>query len=267
MRKHENLYYLFLPFFLIYILFLLIPIIRVVTFQSFSYIIEDSKTGIWISLIYTYLLAFVVALLSAGFAIPYVYFISRNISRTAKALDSIVELPIMIPHTVVGIMMLITFEPTMPLGHLISEIYPGYVFDDTFFAVIVTLFFLSSTYSIRTIQVSYLKNTMNYEAIGRTLGMKPWQSYFAISLPLMKRAFVRGMIMSWARSISEVGSILIVAYYIFPNFVHLAGIFIYSQFIGTGLPLAVASSSILILTGVIILLIMKLVERGEYAYY
>ncbi len=265
MKRREYLYYLFLPFFLVYIIFLLIPIVRVITFQSFSYIIEDSSTGIWTSLYYTYGLAFVVALLSAGFAIPYVYFISRNTSRTAKALDSLIELPIMIPHTVVGIMMLITFEPTMPLGHLISELYPNYVFDDTFFAVIVTLFFLSSTYTIRTIQVSYMRDTMKFEAVGRTLGMKPWQSYFSISLPLMKKAVVRGMILSWARSISEVGSILIVAYYIFPGFIHLAGVFIYSQFIGTGLPLAVASSSILILTGVIILLVMKILERGEYA--
>ncbi len=265
MRRREYLYYLFLPFFVIYLLFLLIPIIRVITFQSFSYILEDSSTGIWTSLYYTYGLAFIVSLLSIGFAIPYVYFISRNRSRTAKALDSLIELPIMIPHTVVGIMMLITFEPTMPLGHLITEIYPNYVFDDTFFAVIVTLFFLSSTYSIRTVQVSYLKNTMKYESVGRTLGMKPWQSYFSISIPLMKRALLRGMILSWARSISEVGSILIVAYYIFPGFIHLAGVFIYSQFIGTGLPLAVASSSILILTGVIILLIMKILEREDYA--
>lgn len=266
MNRREYLYYLFFPFFVIYLLFLLIPIIRVITFQSISYLAEDSSTGIWTSLYYTYGLALVVALLSVGFAIPYVYFISRNNGKTAKAFDSLIELPIMIPHTVVGIMMLITFEPTMPLGHLISRIYPGYVFDDTFFAVIITLFFLSSTYSIRTVQVSYMKTTMKYESIGRTLGMKPWQSYFTISIPLMKRALLRGLILSWARSISEVGSILIVAYYIFPSFIHLAGVFIYSQFIGTGLPLAVASSSILILTGVVILLAMKLLERGEYAY-
>lgn len=260
MRRFGYLYYVFFAFFLVYLLFILVPIVRVLTFESFSYILQDSRTGIWQSISYTYLIALCVALLSVGFAIPYAFFTVRNNSRTVKLADNLVELPIMIPHTVVGVIMLITFEPTSYVGKLISTFIPAYRFDDTLFAVIVTLFFLSSAYTIRTVQLAYAKNIMKYEDVGRTLGLTPWKSYSVISLPMMKFSMLRGLVLSWARSISEVGSLLIVAYYILPSFTHLAGVFIYSQFLGSGLPLAVASSFILIITGFAALALLKLLE-------
>lgn len=263
MRRGKSLYYLFIPFFIIYILFILTPIIRTLTYDSFSYIIRDTSSGIWQSIYYTYILALVVALLAVGFSIPYVYFVSRTKSAGIKAVDSIVELPIMIPHTVVGLMMLITLEPSMPVGKFISSIYPGYQFLDTFLAVIVTLFFLSSAYTIRAVQISYSKDVMRYEDVGRTLGMTPLRSYFIVALPMMSRAMLRGLILSWARSISEVGSLLIVAYYILPNIVNVAGVFIYAQFQSGNLSGAVASSFILILTGFVALLAFKLLESEK----
>lgn len=263
MKKVNSLYYLFLPFFAVYIIFIITPILRTLTFQSVANLIKASTSGILPSLEYTYLLALLVGLLSIGFSIPYVYFMSRSRHIVLKSLDSLVELPIMIPHTVVGIMMLITFEPTMPLGKLISRIYPGYQFLDTFLAVILSLFFLSSAYAIRTVQISYTRDVMKYENIGRTLGMTPITSYFIIGIPMMSKALLRGLILSWARSVSEVGSLLIVAFSILPSGIHLAGVLIYYQFLSAGLPTAVASSSILILTGLLALLFVKLLERDK----
>ncbi len=260
MKRGTSLLYLFVPFFIVYLIFILTPIFRTLTYESFSLIISDASSGILKSIYYTYLLALVVSVLAVGFSIPYVYFVSRTSSPVVKVADSLVELPIMIPHTVVGIMMLITFEPSMPIGKLISRIYPGYQFLDTFLAVIVTLFFLSSAYTIRTVQVSYSNDVMKYEDIGRTLGMGPLRSYFIIGIPLMGRAMLRGLILSWARSISEVGSLLIVAYYILPGIVNVAGVFIYSQFQSGNLPGTVASSSILIFTGLGALLAFKVLE-------
>lgn len=263
MRRGNSLFYLFLPFFALYILFIITPIFRTLTYQSFSYIISDTSSGIVQSLEYTYLLALLVSLLSIGFSIPYVYFVSRARNIVVKSLDSLLELPIMIPHTVVGIMMLITFLPTMPVGRFLARIFPGYGFLDTFLAVIITLFFLSSTYAIRAVQISYSGEVMKYENIGRTLGMNPLSSYFVIGIPMMGKTLLRGLVLAWARSVSEVGSLLIVAYSILPNGIHLAGVLIYSQFTSGALEYAVASSAILIITGLITLLLVKFLEREK----
>ncbi len=264
--KREAIYFIFFIFFIIYIAIILTPILRILFFTSLSGLIEDSKSGIFQSIELTYFMAFIVAIISGGFSLPYTYFISRSHNIFWKWLDSLMELPIMIPHTVVGIMMLLAFEPTMPIGSLISRFYPGYRFDDTVFAVIITLFFLSSAYTVRTVQVSYLKNTFEYENMARSFGYSPSEAFFSVSVPFMARAIIRGMVLTWARSISEVGSLLIVAYYIFPSFTHLVGIFIYSQFIGYGLIPAAESSSILILTGIATLAVVKIME-GKRDYY
>lgn len=257
---------LFFPFFLLYIAFILIPVIRVLTFTSISYILSDASSGILQSVYYTYIIAFIVSGIAILFALPYSFIMSRSTGRIFRAADSLVELPIMIPHTVVGIMMLITFEPTMPFGRILAGIIPGYGFNDTLFAVIITLFFLSSAYSIRTVGISYSRTIMKYEETATTLGISEGKSFIILSVPMLFRPIVRGFILSWARSISEVGSLLIVAYYLLPNFLHLAGVFIYSQFIGRGLYPAAASSAILIITGLLALLILKIVE-GKNAEY
>ncbi len=265
--KHDKLYFVFLIFVIVYFGIIIVPILRTLFFTSISGLMQDSKSGIIQSIELTYFMAFIVAIISVGFALPYTYFISRIHNSFFRFIDSLVELPIMIPHTVVGIIMLLTFEPTMPIGSLISKIYPDYRFDDTFFAVIITLFFLASAYSVRTIQVSYTKNAIEYENMARSFGYKPLEAFVLVSIPFMWRSILRGMALTWARSISEVGSMLIVAYYILPSFTHLVGVFIYSQFIGNGLIPAAESSSILIITGLITLLIIKLLEGKDAAYY
>lgn len=266
MRIRSKLFLWFFPFFLLYIVFIMLPIVRILTFNTVGSLIEDSKSGILQSILYTYAIAFVVSAFSILFALPYSYVMSRRGGYIYRVADSLVEIPIMIPHTVVGIMMLITLEPTMPLGRIISSIFPAYGFNDTLFAVIVTLFFLSSAYSIRTVGLSYRNDILKYEQTAMTLGISELSGFTMISMPMLIRPIIRGFILSWARSISEVGSLLIVAYYILPNFVHLAGVFIYSQFIGSGLYPAAASSAILIITGMVALLILKLVEGRNATY-
>ncbi|MEM4089197.1 MAG: ABC transporter permease [Thermoplasmatales archaeon] len=208
----------------------------------------------------TYEICAFVAISAVLFSLPYAFVMARGRSKVYTAADSIVELPIMIPHTVVGIMMLITFEPTMPIGRILSSFIHGYSFDDTVFAVFITLFFLSSAYSIREIGTSYRSDIMKYEDVAETLGIGEITSFVIISVRLLLRPIIKGFLLTWARSVSEVGAILIVAYYVFPSFSKLAGVFIYSQWISEGIGPAAASSAILVLTGIVVTAIFKVVE-------
>jgi len=252
--------WIFLPFLLIYFLIIVIPIARVLSFQPVSYIERDISSGILQSIAITYEICAVVATSAVLFSLPYSFIMARGRTGLYKAADSFVEIPIMIPHTVVGVMMLITFEPGMPLGKLISTVFPGYSFDDTIFAVFITLFFLSSAYSIREIGTSYRGDIINYENVAKTLGIGEITSFAIISIRMLLRPILKGFLLTWARSVSEVGAILIVAYYIFPSFSKVTGVFIYSQWISEGLGPAAASSAILVLTGIVITAVFKIVE-------
>jgi molybdate/tungstate transport system permease protein len=260
-KMKSKLLWIFFPFFLLYLLIIIVPLTRALTYEPFNYIMGDISSGILQSIVLTYELCAVVAVSAVLFSLPYAFVMSKNNGKVYKAADSLVEIPIMIPHTVVGILMLITFEPTMPVGHFISTYFPGYSFDDTFFAVFITLFFLSSAYAIREIGTSYKGDIVNYEDVAKTLGINETTSFGIISVRMLFRPLLKGFLLSWARSVSEVGAILIVAYYIFPSFDKLAGVFIYSQWIAQGLGPAAASSAILVLTGIAITAIFKVVEN------
>jgi len=263
----SKLVWIFLPIVAIYLLFLFLPLLRILTFNSLSYLAGDTRSGILTSVYYTYLIALAVAVMAVLFALPYSFVMTRKKSIGYRMADSIVEIPIMIPSTVVGVMMLITFAPQMPVGRLISQIIPGYTFTDSLFAIIVTLLFISSAYSIRIIGVSYRQDILRYEEEAMTLGISESRSFFLLSIPLLLKPMVRGIILSWARSISAVGSLLIVAYYLFPGFIKMAGVFIYSQYISSGLPPAAASSAILIITGIIAMALLKLVGGRDAIVY
>ncbi|MEM4772120.1 MAG: ABC transporter permease [Thermoplasmatales archaeon] len=252
--------YIFLPFLLFYFIIIILPIARILSFQPLPALENDISSGILQSIVLTYEICAIVALSAVLFSFPYAYIMARGEGKVYAAADSIVEIPIMIPHTVVGIMMLITFEPGMPVGRLLSTIIHGYSFVDTFFAVFVTLFFLSSAYSIREIGTSYRADIIKYEDVAKTLGINEITSFGIISVRLLLKPIVKGFLLTWARSVSEVGALLIVAYYVFPSFSKLSGVFIYSQWISEGLGPAAASSTILVLTGILGAAIFKLVE-------
>ncbi len=268
MRQMKNkLVLAFFPFLAMYLIFLLLPILRVLTFSSFASLVSDSHSGILESIYYTYLIAFAVAVIAVVLALPYSFIMARYNSAPFRIADSLVEIPIMIPSTVVGIMVLITFAPQMPVGSLIMMFFPGYTFTDSLFAVIVTLLFVSSAYSIRIVGVSYRQEILRYEEEAMTLGVSDVKSFLLLSVPMLVKPMARGIVLTWARAISAVGSLLIVAYYIFPSFTQLAGVFIYSQFLGEGLSSAVASSGILIITGIVAMALLRLLGGRDAAVY
>ncbi len=263
----NRLILVFFPFLAAYLIFLILPIIRILTFNSFAYLVRDAHSGILTSIYYTYLIALAVAVIAVLLALPYAFIMARRNSVPYRVADSIVEIPIMIPSTVVGIMILITFAPQMPVGSVIARIFPGYSFTDSLFAVIITLLFVSSAYSIRIVGISYRQEILRYEEEAMTLGISDAKSFFMLSIPMLMKPMARGIVLSWARSISAVGSLLIVAYYVLPSFTQLAGVFIYSQFLGGGLPDAAASSGILILTGMAAMAILRVLGGKNAAVY
>ncbi|EQD34118.1 ABC-type molybdate transport system, permease component, partial [mine drainage metagenome] len=124
----NRLMLIFFPFLAAYLIFLFLPIIRILTFDSFKVLVIDTSSGILQSIFYTYLIALFVAVVSVLLALPYSFIMARRNSLPYRVADSLVEIPIMIPSTVVGIMVLITFAPQMPVGSLIRMVFPGYTF-------------------------------------------------------------------------------------------------------------------------------------------
>ncbi|WP_408020528.1 molybdate ABC transporter permease subunit [Staphylococcus epidermidis] len=130
-----------------------------------------------------------------------------------KLLESFIILPIVLPPTVLGFILLIIFSTRSPVGEFFTNIlHLPVVFTLTgavIASVIVSfpLMYQHTVNGFRSID-SKMLNT------ARTMGARETKIFFKLVLPLSKRSILAGIMMSFARAIGEFGATLMVAGYI-----------------------------------------------------
>lgn len=133
----------------------------------------------------------------------------------ARILESIIVLPIVLPPTVMGFILLIIFSPHSVVGRFFSNVlHIPVVFTMTgavIASVIVSfpLMYQHTVQGFRGID-SKMLNT------ARTMGASERKIFYRLVVPLSKCSILSGIMMSFARAIGEFGATLMVAGYI-PN--------------------------------------------------
>ncbi|WP_456368318.1 tungstate ABC transporter permease WtpB [Thermococcus sp.] len=144
------------------------------------------------------LTATMATLVAVILGVPLGYVLARREFRWKSLVQALVDVPIVIPHSVVGIMLLVTFSRS------ILDSYTG---------IIAAMLFVSAPFVVNASRDGFLAVDEKLEAVARTLGASPWRAFISVSLPMAFPSIASGVIMTWARAISEVGAILVVAYY------------------------------------------------------
>ena len=129
---------------------------------------------------------------------PLGYILARKDFKGKSFVQAVVDVPIVIPHSVVGIMLLVTFSNRIL---------------DSYLGIIMAMLFVSAPFTINAARDGFLAVDEKLEHVARTLGASKLRAFFTISLPMAMSSILSGAIMTWARAISEVGAILIIAYY------------------------------------------------------
>lgn len=163
------------------------------------------------------------------FGVPLAYVMARLDFRGKKLIDNLIDLPILIPQTVAGIALLVLLGPKSPLGEFIYKncniaIAGGYL------GIIAAQVFVSSPFLIRSAIDAFEGVDLQLENTSRSLGASDLSTFLRISLPLAIGGIFNGCILAWARALSEVGSLMVVAYQPMT-----APIYLYDQFIQYGL--------------------------------
>ena len=138
------------------------------------------------------------ALIALLLGVPLGYVLARKNFPGKSAIQALIDVPVVIPHSVVGIMLLVTFSSA------ILDNYTG---------IIAAMLFVSAPFTINASRDGFLKVDERLEHVARTLGASRLRAFLSVALPMAFPNIASGAIMTWARAISEVGSILIVAYY------------------------------------------------------
>jgi len=209
--------------------FILLPLIELMTAPSFAMLKETIKDkdvvrSIWLS-IYTAGLA---ALISFVFGTPLAYVLARTDFRGKKLVESIIDLPIVIPHPVVGIAILSVAGKNHWIGELFNQV--GIRIMGSVTGIVVVLTFVGMPFYINAVKNGFESISPRLEKVSRSLGASMFSTFFRITFPLAWRSMLVGIVMCSARAISEFGAVVIVAYH--PM---IAPVLIYERFEAYGL--------------------------------
>jgi molybdate transport system permease protein len=151
-------------------------------------------------------------LLSLWVAVPLAYMLSRYKFRGKRALDALIDIPIVLPPLVLGLSLLILFRSA-----------PGIWVEDTFAAVtgsrityavpgvILAQFMVACAFAVRTMRATFDEINPRGEQVAMTLGCSRGQAFWKVTLPEARRGLLVAATLAWARSLGEFGPILVFA--------------------------------------------------------
>ncbi|SBP89425.1 ABC transporter permease [Thiomonas delicata] len=173
--------------------------------------------------------------LSMLFGVPLAYLLARQQFRGKTAIETIVDLPLTVPHTIAGIALLLVFSRHGWLGPAAAHL--GLSFWGTFAGVVLAMAYVGLPYAVNAARVGFEAVDPRLEKAARSLGAGPWATFTGVSLPLAWRGVMTGLTLCFARAIGEFAAVVLLAYYPMS-----APVKIYELFLQAGLNQSVAAS-------------------------
>lgn len=237
--------------------FILLPLLRMSLAQSWQSLtsvggMADVRASIWLSVG----CAAMTALLAALLGTPLAYLLARKDGWLIRGIEAVVDLPLAVPHTVAGVALLFTFGRTGVAGILLAHV--GLRFWGTAAGIVVAMLFVSVPFMVNSARLGFAAVDVRLEKVARTLGAGPLEVFFRIDLPLAWRGILTGVILTYARSISEIGSVMVLAYYPMT-----APIKIYDLYLQTGLRESSAAAVLLLMVTLSTFLALRAVVHAS----
>jgi molybdate/tungstate transport system permease protein len=192
-------------------------------------------------------------LIAALLGVPLAYLLARHRFRGRSLVQGLIELPVVIPHPVAGIALLLFLGRRSPVGRALGSI--GLEFVSHVPGIVAAMLFVSAPILVSGAREAFRNVDPQLERVARTLGDTGWQAFRRVTLPLAGRGIVAGSILAWARSVSEFGSIVILTYN--PK---VTSIYIYDRFTAFGLPAAIPAAILLLLVALLVFALVRILQ-------
>jgi molybdate transport system permease protein len=148
--------------------------------------------------------------ISTPFGIGLGFWLARTKSRARSLVETVVSLPLVLPPTVVGLILLELFGRNRPIGRFLFDRL-GVSVAFTWRAVVVACAVVAFPLLVRTVRASFEQIDPRLESLARTLGRGPLFVFFTVSLPLASRGVLAGVILAFSRALGEFGATIMVA--------------------------------------------------------
>ena len=197
--------------------------------------------------------------LSVLWGVPTGYLLARSPFKGKFLIDTLVDIPMIMPPLVTGVGLLFLFG-TNGLGSPLADYGMRVLFTPV--GALVAQTFIAVPIVIRTSRSAFESVEIGYESAARTLGSSPVCVFFKITLPLAKNGILSGAVLAMARAMGEFGATLMVAGATRMRTETLP-IAVYLNISSGELEIALACAWILIGTGLVLLTLLKRMYKPE----
>jgi molybdate transport system permease protein len=140
---------------------------------------------------------------------PLAYVLAHRHSRRHRLMDTIVDLPVVLPPSVAGLALLMAFGRRGIVGGALADI--GIALPFTTLAVVLAQTFVAAPFYVRAARVAFGGVERDLEEIALVEGASEWQVFVHVMLPLARRGLASGLILCWARALGEFGATIMFA--------------------------------------------------------
>ena len=228
------------------------------------------------------------ALLSLWIAVPIGYLMSRFQFRGKNLVDTILDVPIVLPPLVIGLGLLIVFnnisfgtmdvayvgadgsryitEENRTLERMIRELAASIGLQlrvtNGVIGVILAQFIVACAFAVRTMRNTFDQINPRQEEVAMTLGSSRGEAFWAVVLPQAYRGVLASGTLAWARSLGEFGPILIFCG-IFPQRTEVMSSSVYLLFSVGEIEKAAVVSLFMILLAFVVLVLIRYLGKSD----
>ena len=139
---------------------------------------------------------------------PLAYWLAQGDFRGKRVIDTLVDLPLVLPPAVAGVALLMTLGR---VGFVGVHLAPNITLPFTTAAVVIAQTFVAGPFYIRQARVGFESVPRQLQMASLTMGASPLRTFFRVTAPLASHAILAGLVMAWARAVGEFGATLMFA--------------------------------------------------------
>lgn len=184
---------------------------------------------------------------------PLAYLLARRSFHGHRLIETLVDLPMVLPPSVAGIALLVAFGRLGLVGRYLSDVGVSIAF--TPLAVVLAQLFVAAPFYVKSAAAALAVIDQDLEQAAGLDGASPLRVFLHITLPLAWTGMFGGAVMTWARALGEFGATIIFAGN-FPGRTQTMPLAIYLGF-ELSFDIALTLSAILLATSFVVLFIVK----------
>jgi molybdate transport system permease protein len=191
---------------------------------------------------------------------PLAFVLARRRVRGAWLLETVVDLPIVLPPAVAGLALLLVLGRRGLLGGPLDAL--GVTIPFTTLAVVLAQVFVAAPFFIRSARAGLAAVDRDVEDAARVDGATERDLLRWITVPLAAPALAAGLVMSWARALGEFGATIMFAGNV-EGRTQTLPLLVYGEFQGGDLDASIAAAAVLVLAAAGVLIAVRMLHWGR----